>query len=496
MNTVPDILLVDDEQEIVESLMDFFNFLPYNFHSACSGIKVLEMMEEKKFDILITDIRMPDINGIELMKRVSQIQPDCIFIVITGHGDINTAIEALKNGALNYIRKPINLDELKLAIEQGLNKLKLKRDLYESKEWLSITLSSIGEGVIATDVIGNIVFINPVAEQLTGWKIKEAKNHTFKEVFNIIDDENSEILDNSIKKVLKHGNISELKTKNAILLAKNDKKLPVTYTCSPIKNIQDEIMGAVLVLRDITNLKQADKELRKKEQMLYHQDKMASLGRVTAGVAHEIRNPLSGINIFLSNLEKYYKNESNSNKIFDIIQMIKTSSNKIEAIIKRVIDFSRPMKPDIVLCDINQPVKEACNLYKVTLNKSHIAFNTKLKDDLPWCNIDSQMIEQVVLNLLSNASESLKTSGEFKIIEVQTFFEDNNIKVSVSDSGQGILKENKEKIFEPFYSTKHSGTGIGLNICKRIIKDHKGTIKVKKSNWNGAKFIVSIPKGE
>lgn len=232
---------------------------------------------------------------------------------------------------------------------------------------------------------------------------------------------------------------------------------------------------------------------RELENLLRIQDKMTSLGRVAAGIAHEIRNPLSGINIYLKSLEKYTL-ERNAETESKIITKIQSASNRIESVIKRVMDFSKPGELKPVPVNVNLPVHNAIDLAAVTLRKSGIKIETNLGNSLPQCGLDSPMIEQVMLNLITNAAEAMKTLAPgTKTIAVTTQCLDHKqVIILVEDSGPGISNIHGDRIFDPFYTTKNS-SGIGLSICRRIINDHKGTLNIHPSRLGGAGFIIQLP---
>jgi signal transduction histidine kinase len=229
------------------------------------------------------------------------------------------------------------------------------------------------------------------------------------------------------------------------------------------------------------------------EHLLRIQDKMSSLGRVAAGIAHEIRNPLSGINIYLNTLEKIYDKRESSEKIKGILEKIQSASIKIESVIRRVMDFSKPNEPKLVLTNINKPVTEAVNLSGVALRKKGIEIKKSLSNNLPLCQADPAMIEEVILNLMNNAADAMQDMSEGKKIEITSSFEKNRILLTVSDSGPGVPSAMKNQVFDPFYSTKSSGTGIGLSIAHRIITDHGGSLNMSESRWGGAKFKIELP---
>jgi len=248
----------------------------------------------------------------------------------------------------------------------------------------------------------------------------------------------------------------------------------------------DEGEAVLLHLMDVTNTKRA-------EQLLAHQDKLAALGHVAAGIAHEIRNPLSGINIYLNTLGKMLDRDQNREKSNQILESMKAASGKIESIIKRVMDFARPSEPKLDWINLNKPFKEAIALSAVTLRKEGIEVIERLEGALPDYRADQQMLEQVMLNLIVNAAEAMKGCIGRKIIEVSSFIGQDCVVLTVADSGPGIPPEIVDKVFDPFFSTKTNGTGIGLSLSHRIVTDHGGTLGVGESKWGGAEFRVKFP---
>ena len=243
---------------------------------------------------------------------------------------------------------------------------------------------------------------------------------------------------------------------------------------------------------DITESKQL-------EQQLIIKNKMLSLGRVAAGIAHEIRNPLTGINSYLFTLAELCRSEFFDSEDFELIQQIvdqiQVASNKIESVIKRVMDFSKPGAPKMVLCDINESLSEAMKLSAVTLRKNNIKLEKALTKNLPRCYIDPQLIEQVMLNLITNAAKAMQNNGcpKTKTIEVRSYSKNNSVCINVSDSGPGVPRKLRDKIFDPFFTTREDGQGIGLNIAQRIIADHNGTLALHTSKWGGAEFRIVLP---
>jgi len=372
------------------------------------------------------------------------------------------------------------------AIAERLGKVverkQAERSLIESeKRFRDLVESSLIGILIIQD--GQIVYKNPEQERLLG---------PLPEGFDFINSKN--IHPEDVEKVKQvYQNLSSGKSKKTDIDFRfyTENKLNhqsdmrwVVCRASLIEYQGEEAM--LFNMMDVTR----SKEL---EHLLIVQDKMASLGRVAAGIAHEIRNPLSGINIYINTLGKLYRRGASPEKIKDIFTQLQSASSKIESVIRRVMDFSKPSEPKFVLTDINRPIEEAIKLTAVTLRKTGVAIDSTLAQDLQKCRIDPQLIEAVIFNLITNASDAMKNMNGQRRIRVTASGDDSRFLVKVSDSGPGVPSDLRDKIFNPFYTTKSNGTGIGLSLCHRIIADHCGSMRVHTSKWGGAEFVIEIP---
>lgn len=250
--------------------------------------------------------------------------------------------------------------------------------------------------------------------------------------------------------------------------------------------------GKEVVLFNMMDITRA----RELEQLLHAKDKMTSLGRVAAGIAHEIRNPLSGINIHVRSLEKIAGKSVPATELTEILREIRTASDKIEAVIRRVMDFVKPGQPILVLADINRPVADALDLSSAAVRKKGITMTKNLSAELPPCYIEPHLIEQVIMNLITNAAEAITSISPTGTIAVSTARDNDAIVIRVEDSGPGVAEHERSKIFDPFYTTRSDGAGIGLSISSRIINDHGGSIHVEAGAGGGALFTIKLPVPE
>ncbi len=243
-------------------------------------------------------------------------------------------------------------------------------------------------------------------------------------------------------------------------------------------------------IMDVTKLKEF-------EQLLRIEDKMTSLGHVAAGIAHEIRNPLTGINTYLHSLRRLLGagvgDEEAVRMAQNIIEEIRSASGRINTVIRRVMDFSKPSLPQFALLDMNDCIDDVLALSAATLRKRSIQVDKRLRRGLPKCHADRQMMEQVLMNIVTNAAHAMKSSKGPRTLRIKSDGEDGAILVSISDSGPGVPEELRKKIFDPFFTTKSNGAGIGLSISQRIMADHLGSLLVGESSLGGAKFTLRMP---
>jgi PAS domain S-box-containing protein len=284
------ILIIDDEIAICEALADFLEDNEYQTLSAENGCAGLELFKQKQPDLILTDLRMPEVDGLDVLREVKKNSPETPIIVVSGTGCMTDSIDALRLGACDFIVKPItDMPILLHAVEKALEHTKLRQEniiyqeklkdlvhektqkLQASEKDLRITLNSIGDAVIATDAKGAVVRLNPVAEELTGWQIKDAKGQPLKEVFNIINLHSDDIVSNAVERVLKNGHKVEHSNHTLLISKDKEKNYHIATSAAPIRDNQNNITGVVLVFRDVTD------EYKMQETILKSKNKYSAL---------------------------------------------------------------------------------------------------------------------------------------------------------------------------------------------------------------------------
>jgi PAS domain S-box-containing protein len=290
----------------------------------------------------------------------------------------------------------------------------------------------------------------------------------------------------------------EVRDYELVMEAADGTRTIVAYNASVYRDQTGQVVGAFAAARDITELKQSEAEVRKErdkvketmEKLIETQDRLirserfAAIGEAAAYLSHEIKNPLTIIGGFARQIEKSL-GEDHGNR--QKLKIIRDEIRRLELMLTDVKDFTRPSKPQLELQDINSVIESILALLDNDLGDKGIDYEKNLDRDLPLVFFDQRQIEQVLINLIKNAVEAMPDGGR---LIVSSWFEDERIKVSIVDSGSGMPPEIVQKIFNPFFTTKKKGTGLGLAVCQKIMEDHEGRIFVQSEQGKGTRFTI------
>jgi len=338
---------------------------------------------------------------------------------------------------------------------------------------LGNVLDSIDMGILVCDNKDNLVLANKCAlrmipmNYIEGIKLKEAiLDEQFFETFEEIIANSEKIIDKEIE--IDQQEYRRLYSINVVPLVHNKK-----------------ITGTLIYIEDIT-------EKRRDEARLRRAENLASLTTLAAGVAHEIKNPLGSISIHLQLLQKALakKSESTEKKTQKYFSVIKEEIDRLNRIVVDFLFAVRPMNLELREGDINELLSQIMEFVKFEMEQSKIVCMLELDKKLPKILFDERYMKQALLNLVKNAQAAMPKGGVFT---VATKFADNEIRISLCDTGVGISKENLAKIFEPYFTTRETGTGLGLTQVYKIIREHQGEITVDSSPGTGAEFRITLP---
>jgi PAS domain S-box-containing protein len=375
-----------------------------------------------------------------------------------------------------------------------------KASLRELSENLSTTLNSIGDGVIATDLRGEVTRMNPVAERLTGWTLAEAAKRPLSQVLPLVNGETRDIVESPADHALREGTAVSL-AKRTLLARRDGSEILIADSCAPIRGNDDAINGAVLVFRDLTVQEKAEAAQAAFREQLVSADRLAAVGTLAAGVAHEINNPLTFLAANLdmaTELVCAINKASSSDPMRDLEVMLREAQGgaaRVTKIVRGLKTFSRVEKETIEVTDLIPVLELAINM---TLNEiRHRARLIKDYGKVPLVDVDGPRLGQVFINLLVNAAQSFgdgnAVANEIRVVTSTDLA--GRAVVEIRDSGQGIPPEILNRIFDPFFTTKGigDGTGLGLAISRNIVAAMGGEILVQSRLGRGASFRVILP---
>jgi len=396
---------------------------------------------------------------------------------------------------------------LRSVAEQNAQSINLARRraeeaLRKQSDWLRVTLSSIGDAVISTDVEGHVTFMNRVAESLTGWGEAEAMGHSLTDIFQILNEESRQPVENPALRALSSVTIVGL-ANHTILIAKDGTEWPIDDTAAPIRNEQGEVLGAVLVFRDISERKRMESE---REQLLLTaqsaQKEAEQANRLKdeflATASHELRTPLTAVVGWSRMLRSGKLDAENSARALEAIERNATLQTKL---IDDLLDVSRIITGKLILdrraIEMAHVLSDAVNTVRPAADAKHITIVTSFDAETGPVLGDANRLLQVVWNLLSNAVKFTPKNGR---IEVRLQRVNSQAEISVRDSGEGISSEFLPYVFDRFRqgdgktTRLHSGLGLGLAIVRQLVELHGGTVSAHSDGPGlGATFKLRLP---
>ena len=378
------------------------------------------------------------------------------------------------------------------TIMRDISKRKrIEDELSAEKERLTITLRSIGDGVISTDLQGKVISVNQVAEELTGWKEEDAIDKPVTEVFYIVNEFSRKRCDDPVHKVLETGRIIGL-ANHTILISKDRKEYVIADSGAPIRDSQNKIIGAVLVFRDITEKRKMEKELVKIQ-------KLESLGVLAGGIAHDFNNYLTAI---IGNLSLAKMDSRPGDQVVAWLDEMEKASLQAKNLTQQLLTFSKGGEPVKKLVTLPELVN---NSAAFSLRGSNVRAEFSISQDLLPVEVDEGQLGQVINNLVLNADHAMPEGGIIEICaENITLTADNEfslppgpyLRTSFRDHGVGIHTDHLPKVFDPYFTTKHKGSGLGLTVAYSIIDKHNGRMTVESELSHGTTFTIYLPASD
>jgi len=518
------ILIIDDEPFIRESYADYLEDRNFRVLTAENGRVGLELLEREKPDLILTDLRMPEVNGLEVLQRARELCPDIPLIVVSGTGQISDSIQALRLGAWDYILKPVeDMSIFVHAVSRSLEKARLlrenrkyqenleslvferTRELEEASERQRMILDALRIGVVVLDPLTRrVVESNSEAASLIGLLPEQLVGSECLLFSSCAGGDPCKPADPA-------GAVNNIED---TLCKADGSRLPVLRTVVPI-----QLNGRLHLLEsfiDISRRKEVEREKEQLESQLARAQKMEAVGTLAGGLAHDLNNALNGIfgpaSILLNRLA--LGKELPEEQLLKQLNRIQQSGYRISDMVSQLMAVASRQELSIVAVDLNLSLKHVVKIAQNTFDKS-IEILPAYFPEPARTAADPTQIEQVLLNLAINSSHAMTimrppqeswggrlemvigfTRADERILQLHPdAIAEKYWKISVSDTGVGMSEKELAQVFTPFFTTKEKGygTGLGLTMVYSIVKQHEGFIEIESQPAAGTRFTVYLP---
>jgi len=523
------IFIIDDEEGILRLCSRLLERANFEVSGCTDPLEGIETLRTKEVDMLLVDIRMPGMDGFEVIEIVRQLQTDISVVIMTGFGTLETAIRALRQGADGLILKPFEdggelVKTVKDALEERQHKKEVSR-LRAIRPLLSISESLFSEtrmdsliDLVLNAILGHLRCEHAaVYRRLPGdsylnllGKIGKAfpEDHSRAQSGFIGRTDHWKVPiwinlegpgDPDLKKILaEHGfsavisvPIERGEGSLVFLAARNEGRIGFQLVDLEMfgllgrqADVAFENARLYGALRDYVN------QIEQSQRALIQAEKMSAVGRLTASIAHEVNNPLQAVN---NCLHLAGRDELSSEKRGEYLTMAEEELNRLMSTVRRMLDFYRPGAIDRKPTSIAELIDRVLALLDKQMNDQNVTADKKIPKKLPMVNIVGNQIQQVFFNLILNSLEVMPDGGK---IEISASVNKKNLEIEFSDDGPGVSPEASANIFEPFMSTNEDGTGLGLSVSYGILTAHGGSLELINTPSEGACFRVVIPVEE
>ncbi|HEY4087985.1 MAG TPA: ATP-binding protein [Bryobacteraceae bacterium] len=465
------ILIAEDEQILAMDVSAQLSDLGYDVVGIASTAReALRLSDERRPDLVLMDIQLHgSVDGIAAASEIRR-QWQIPVVFMTAFAGEETLKRARLSGPYGYLPKPFEAKHLNAAVSVALQQHRSTREVFQEHGWLRTVLLSMSDGVIATDLDGRVKFLNPVAENLTGWTLAEALGRSIEEVYILRREDGAPLAECQLRRVL--ATTRAIGRERFLLAARSTQPIFVEDSAAPIHDSQGTIIGAVTVITDVTERERSERQRQRLQAEL--ETSNAELSRFSYSLSHDSQAPANNI-AALGELLRQGKEGAVTNGQSHILQMITESAGGMQRLISSMLNFAQIGHGEIAFEPV--PLNGVVETVRVRLSEAIATSGARIQyESLPTITGDRSQIEQVFQNLLSNAIQYRKP-GEVPVISISAENTGDEWRFSVADNGQGISPEWLSRVFQPLkrlHGSEIPGTGLGLTLCQRIIERHGG----------------------
>lgn len=502
----PRILVVEDERIVALDLASTLNELGYAVAGmATRGEEAIELARRLEPELILMDVRLAGaMDGIQAAQTIHR-QRDIPIVYLTAHSDNETLWRAAHSAASGYLVKPFKSPELRCVIEIALHKHAVDVRLRESEQWLSTTLQSITEAVIATDGAGHVRLFNAVAEALTGWTQEEASARSLDEIVALVDERTGAPLENPVRKALEQRAPVSASERSA-LISRSGRLVAVEEVAAPILDSYGQLLGGVLVLRDVTERRQQLQQIHKlnaelEQRVLQRTAALEAANReleaFSYSVAHDLRAPLRGIDSFSQLLIDRYSDRLESGGL-EYLRRVRRATGRMAQLIDALLSLAQVGRSELQPVELHLSQLVRSVTAEITAAHAERQVTVRVQPDMKAFG-DPRLLRIVLANLLDNAWK-FSARREDAVVEVGIGHDAHVPTYFVRDNGAGFDAAHSQKLFGAFQRlhAEHEfpGTGIGLAIVERVVARHGGTVWAESEPGHGATFFFTLPLPE
>ena len=478
MNQPASILIIDDDRGTCETVGDVLRAKGYAVETATLGREGLDKLTARPFDAGIVDIKLPDISGLDLLEALKGASPETEVIFVTGYASLATAIQAINGAAFAYLTKPFEMDQLLATLNKALEKQRLTRALSESEERYRLITENVNDAIFLLDLEGRVLFANRRGTELTGYRPDEFRDRP---IFSLLSPETAQQAYARLEAAFAGREVAPF-FEAEIVRRDGSKFWAETNGANIVKD--GRVIGRLAVARDVT-------ERKRLLESLIQAEKLATLGQLIAGIAHELNNPLAAMVGHAQMLRLGQQDPKVAARADRIVE----AAQRATRIVRNFLTAARRHHPERTAVSINDIVTKTLELLAYQFRVNNIEIESALAPDLPQIGGDPHQLQQVILNLINNAIQAMAPRGQGRLSIRSALSPDRaTMQLAVADNGPGIAPAHLSRVMEPFFTTKPQGegTGLGLAIAQGIVTDHGGTITVESSIGQGATFSVTL----
>ncbi|MEQ6885924.1 response regulator [Salicola sp. Rm-C-2C1-2] len=496
------VLLVDDNPQNLKVLYETLRDKGYQLLIANDGEKALQLARRHEPEVILLDIMMPGMDGYEVCQYLRD-DPTTVLsaiIFLSALNDIDAKVKGFNMGGADYIAKPFQAQEVMARVDTQIRVIQLERAMQARNRQLeseqTSLLNAIFEGIYGLDPNGVITFANPAAADIAGAEQETLVGRDIGELH--FTEHAGDETAHAQRALCRDGNAV---LRRGVTMARADgTTFMAEYRAAP-RFEQDRLTGSVLVFRDITEelaqeraLEETRDLVAEQREQLAHASRLSLMGEMAAGVAHEVNQPLTAITNYVSLVSRMMEKDTlDQDALAEVLEKITAQSHRASEVIRRIRQFVHQPATGKETVDVARLLAESREFAEVDSRNNAVAITLSIPPHLPRAVADPVQVQQVVLNLIRNALEATRNCGSDESVEVSAEVLNDAVRIRVADRGCGLPEDAEERLFQPFYSNKDEGMGIGLSLCRSLITGQGGEIGFERREGGGTVFQFTLP---